>query len=518
MTHLALVLGGTASLGAYTGGAVDEIFRALQDNRREEDVRLGVVTGASSGAMAAAMTARAAVVNPALVPWAAKFWRQGLRGELLLEPDRDDRTGWLATGALEELLGELVDGPSASDDRAAPFLSEALHLGFSLQRLGPWLGGAVGGPGEELVFRLGTSHGAGHPVWADVLEAGLAGAALPLVFPPRTAPSGEEEDLPAFRVGDGLATERPLSLARRLAAGHPAADGAWRFVVVAPGLGGDGAQEDREPPTDVADVAVLLARSAVGRGTALDLLAAAEEEERAELLRALVHRLPDIHGRLEDPDAVGLGRRVGELAERVAEWEVDRGAFRPASSDPVMDHLDRELRRVQERSAYAAAFSDVVGRAGRTRMAKLVYVLEATAGLRGHQDRRVHLVTPDADRSLAGGGMAGLRGFFSHQAREADFAAGRRDARRVLEGGLSDLVSYEPGEEAEYRAEPPAGRGLDGLRGEERERLRTFLRREADRRLDALAPGGIAGLFFGWARSGLRERMVGRLLERIDDA
>lgn len=518
MTHLALVLGGTASLGAYTGGAVDEVFRALQRNRREEDVRLGVVTGASSGAIAAAMAARAAVVNPALVPWAAKFWRLGLRDELLLDPDRDDRTGWLATGALEQLLGELVDGPSASDDGPAPFLSEALHLGFSLQRLGPALGGAVGGPGEEIVFRLGASHAAGHPVWAEVLEAALAGSALPLVFPPRRAPAGEDDDRPTFRVGDGLATERPLSLAHRLAAGHPAADGAWRFVVVAPGLGGDGEADDREPPSEVADVAALLARSAVGRGMALDLLGASGDEERAELLRALVHRLPDIHGRLDDPEAVGLGRRVGELAERVAEWEVERGAFRPASSDPVLDHLDRELARIQERTAYAAAFSELDGRAGRTRMAKLVYVLEATAGLRGHQDRRIHLVAPDADRPLAGGGMAGLRGFFSREAREADFAAGRRDARRVLEGGLSDLVGYEPDEEPAYRAESPAGEGLTGLSSEERRRLRSFLRREADRRLDDLAPGGIAGLFFGWARSGVRERMVERLLDRLDAA
>lgn len=522
MTELALVLGGSASLGAYTGGALDEILRALTGNRREDGPRLAVVTGASAGSMAAALAARATVVNPTLAPWAERFWRQGLRDEILLDADRADRSGWLSTTLLEKLLGALVDGPRASDDRPAAFLSEELHLGFSLQRLGPSLSGKPGGPGEELVFRLSADHGAGHPVWSDVLEASLAGASLPMVFPPRGLRPGEAETEEGrhvpLRVGDALATERPLHLARRLSVGHPAAEVEWRYLVVAPGLGPDG--EDPAlavPPADPADVARLFARSAVGRGMALDLLAAAEEEERADLLRGLVHRLPDIHGRLDDPQAVGLGRRVGELAERVAEWEVERGAFRPASADPVLDHLDRELERIQERSSYAATFAEVQGRAGRTRMAKLVYVLEAVSGLRGRQDRGVHLVAPGEDRPLAGSAMAGLGGWFSRVAREADFTAGRRDARELLQGPLAELVSYEPDEDP---ADEPGGPGAVecALSVEERERLRAFLGREVERRLDELSPGGLGGLFFGLARGAIHHREVERLLDRLTGA
>lgn len=521
MTQLALVLGGTASLGAYTGGALDELFRALARNRRE-GVELGVVTGASAGAVAGALAARAAVVNPELLPWAGKFWRRGLRDELLLDADRADRSGWLSAGPLEELLGELVAGGPASDDGTADFLAEELHLGFSLQRLDPAPSATAGRPGEELVFRLDPTHVAGHPVWADVLEAALAGASLPLVLPPRWAGGGGTEAAAGGpRVGDGLATERPLALARRLAVGHPASDRDWRFLVVAPGLGSGGGEGAERGPADAAAVARLFARSAAGRGMALDLLRAADEEERAELLGGLVHRLPDIHGRLEDPDAVGLGRRVGELAERVAEWEVERGAFRPDSADPVLDHLDRELERIQEGSAYAAAFGDVEGRAGRTRMAKLVYVLEAVAGLRGRQVQRVHLIAPEGDRRLAGEAMAGLGGWFSSAAREADFAAGRRDARRVVEGALADAVSYQPDEGAEpgrgpdRRGGPSPSDGTFSMTSAERRRLRAFLSSEVDRRLDALAPGGLRGLFFGWARPAVRRRAVDRLMEGL---
>lgn len=512
MTQLALVLGGSASLGAYSGGALDEVFRALRrDGRR--GVEVGVVTGASSGAIAAALGARATVVNPSLLPWAEKFWRRGLRDELLLDADRADRSGWLSAAPLEELLGELVAGDPAADDGAAGFLGEQLALGFALQRLGPAPSTTAGRPGEEVVFRLNASHGAGHEVWGRVLDAALAGASLPLAFPPRvTAGLGLDEAEGGPRVGDGLATERPLALARRLALGHPASDRDWRFLVVAPGLAAGDRPDEHAVPTEVADVARAFVRSAAGRGMALDLLRAADEEERSGLLRDLVTRLPDIHGRLDDPEAVGLGRRVGELAERVAEWEVERGAFRSDSPDPVLDHLDRELARIQERGAYAAAFDEVEGRAGSTRMAKLVYVLEAVAGLRGRQDQRVHLIAPEGDRPLAGEAMAGLGGWFSSAARESDFAAGRRDARRVLEGGLSDAVSYEPEADA---ADPAAGGGFS-MTSAERDRLRAFLAREVDRRLDGLAPSGLRGLFFGWARPAVRRRAVDRLFEALN--
>lgn len=512
MTQLALVLGGSASLGAYTGGALDEVCRALARNRRRDGAALGVLTGASSGAMAAALGARAAVVNPELVPWAEKFWRHGLRDELLLDADRTDRSGWLSAGPLEELLGELVAGAPASDDRPAAFLGEELHLGFSLQRLDPAPSVTDGRPGEEVVFRLDRSHGAGHPVWGEILEAALAGGSLPFLFPPRpprASRGGAAEGGP--RVGDGLATERPLALARRLTGGHPSRDEDWRFLVVAPGLS---AEDVAGRPADTADVARLFARSATGRGMALDLLRAAGEEERAELLRGLVHRLPDIHGRLDDPAAVGLGRRVGELAERVAEWEVERGAFPADSPDPVLDHLDRELERIQGRSAYAPAFADVEGRAGRTRMAKLVYVLEAVAALRDRQDRPVHLVAPDGDRPLAGRAMAGLGGWFSSSARHADFDAGRRDARRVLEGALSDVVRYDADPDDASVGER-TGEGPFRMTREERERLRAFLAREVDRRLDEVSPDGLRGVFFGWARTAVRRRAVDGLLERL---
>ncbi len=512
MTRLALVLGGSGSLGAYSGGAVSEILRALQRNRRDGPVEVRVVTGASAGALAAATAARSLAVNPEVVPWADRFWVEGFRAEHLLEPRRPDRSGLLDARPMEEMVGELVDGPSAADDRPAAALGRSLALGLCLTDLAGT--GSGSGPDRHAStarFRLDEGRGAGHPVWSRIRDTALAAASVPVVFPLRrlareTARPGEGEASDRHWTGDGLAAERPLSLARELAAGFDDhAGGDWRYVVVEPRLGREGARS--EVPLGVGDAARLTVRAALGRGAELDLLEAAEEEERIRLMETLVQRLPEIHGRLEDADAVGLGRRIGELAERVAEWEI--AYEEDAAGDPALDHLDRSLERLQDRPGYADAFRRVGTRAGRTRLAKLVLVLEAAAGLRDRPGHPVHLVSPD--RPLAGERLAGFGGLLEPSWRASDFAAGRRDARDLLEGALADAVDYRPDPEDAYRADG----GADELGAAARDRLERHLEAEVDRVLEEMRPGGFRGLFFGLVRPALRRAAAERAAEAL---
>lgn len=514
MTRLALVLGGSGSLGAFSGGAVSEILRALERNRRNRSVEVRVVTGASAGAIAAATAARSLVINPEVLPWADRFWLDGFRADHLLDARRPDRSGLLDPRALDEMLRLLVDGPAAADDRPAEALGSSLRLGLSLTDLA---GTAAGPDGDryssDVRFDLDPGRGAGDPVWARVADAALASASVPVILPLRRlaheslAGAGEGgEGSDRHWTGDGLGAERPLSLARELASeSGDHADGDWRYVVVEPRLGREGAVS--EVPVGIGDAARLVVRASLGRGSELDLLRAAEEEERAGLLRALVRRLPEIHGRLEDSDAVGLGRRIGELAEQVAEWEVAYDEEEPG--DPALDHLDRSLRKLQERPAYAPAFREVASRAGRTRLAKLVLVLEAAAGLRDRSGHPVHLVSPE--RPLAGERIAGFGGLLERSWRAADFAAGRRAARGLLEGPLSDAVDYPPDPDEAYRT---AGAAAE-LGEEARSLLERHLAAEVDRVLEEIRPGGFRGLFFGLARPALRRSAARRAVEAL---
>ena len=101
MTRIALVLSGGASLGSYIGGAVSEIIRAVEGNRRKDTVVIDVITGASAGALNAALAARCLSVNRNLLPWIEKAWVDAADVSVLLDPARPQREGWLDVSVLD---------------------------------------------------------------------------------------------------------------------------------------------------------------------------------------------------------------------------------------------------------------------------------------------------------------------------------------------------------------------------------------------------------------------------------
>lgn len=535
MTKLALVLGGHASLGAYTAGAVMEVLRALEDAGTQEAPPVSVVVGSGSGALCAGLAARSLVVNPGMIPWMERIWVDAVDARHLLNPDRLDRSALLDPSPLEEITLHTVAGEAASDDRVGAALGRELRLGIPLT---PVPGGEPAGGGPEdarrerhadATFRLDAGHGATDPVWERIRRACLAATAAPLAFPPRglgaeildRSPAEQaEETEEGWFVGGGPVRPRPLETARALMRDAPGATrGPWRALVVDPG---EGARPGGGPPAASRDPwwgLDLLLRGGLPADFAADWSEARDGTRRVEMLRALVDRLPEVHGRLDDPDAVGLGRHIGALAEHVAETEVARqraaGGRGGSAADPVMERLDDGLRRIQEHPAYTSALDEVESRAGRTRLAKLIYVLEAVSDLDGVDPVRLHRIRPPEGEGLAGRGLAGFGGFASRAWRRHDFVAGRRDARRALEEELSDVLPYAPEGASAY--DPPPVRGIEAaVDGPVRRRLASRLGTEVDRMLERVRPGGLRGVFFGLARPALRDELVSRALRALD--
>lgn len=526
MTKLALVLGGPASLGAYSAGAVTEILTAAAENRREPRVPVAVVTGAGLGAVSAALAARGLAVNRDLVPWIGRVWVDALDAEHLLPESAPPGPRVLDRGPLEELTAHTVAGPPAADDRPSPALGERLRLGIDLPGVGTAPEGAEarGAGGTAAVFELDAGCDAGHPVWQEVRRAALIASSPVLSLRPdgggaepgSAAAPGEPSSPRRSAEEERPRRPRPLALARRLVRSHgprPSAD-EWRIVVVDPdGPGG----EPSASPGPLASV-LRAVRACLADEVVRDWSAARDASERVDLLRALARRLPEIHGRLDDPDAVGLGRRIGELAERVAERDERRlGSDDDPAADPALRRLDDSLRRIQAEPAYAPVFREVGSRAGRTRLAKLVYVLEAVGDLQGRAPARLHRIRPETPGTLAGDGLAGYGGFAVRAWRRHDFVAGRRDARRVLDGPLSDVVDHEPDDPGAYDP-PPAPRLAAALERADRRSLRARMGSAAVRMLDAAAPRGLRGVFYRLARPGLRRSLAGRLMESLEPA
>lgn len=526
MTKLALVLGGGASLGTYVGGAVSEILSALERNRRSEPVTVEVISGSSAGALTAALAARALTVNPTLLPWIEKAWVEAVDARTLLNPDRNDRSALLDVELLDELTRALVAGPAAEDDRPSAALGETLRVGLSLSNLQgiPFdfrfgflnvrdrrYGARI--YSDWIDFHLSARNRAGDPIWESLRQAALASASFPFLFPPRplARSAGEypgahlpEGEVTMWYSDGGLFDNQPLDLAKRLvdrSDSHRSAD--WRYILVDPTMLSREFLEPEPgtPPTSAGALASDIVTALLGENAARDWRGANKVNARLDVLQALVDRLPEINDRLDDPEAVALGRYVGELAERVAEMKVAvrRGPPSPQEADPVVDYLDGNLERIQSDPRFRSAFRRPTTRAGRTRLAKLVFLLEAIGGLRGKEPLALYLVAPRRADELAGRHLGGFAGFFDREWRTHDFRSGRQDARTLLTGALSDLVDYEPEEIADGASPPDAGEDILGsLPSAARRRLEAYLDAEARRWVGDLDLG-LLGRLTGWA-------------------
>lgn len=544
MTKIALVLGGGVSLGAYIGGAVTELLHALLTNSRRVDgapVRVHVITGTSAGALNAALAARTLAVNETLLPFIEKAWLDGAGAENLLNPSRADRRSWLDDSAIEELSRALITADAASDDRFHSVAGDPLRVGLSLANLYgvrydiPY--GFLNVPdrsfgtrrhADAIAFEFDRGVRAGDHEWEELRRAALASSAFPLAFPPRSltrsaadypgASLPGETDHSMWYVDGGLFDTAPLGLAKHLVERDPDhRDADWRYVLVEPTLrstsGGPGAARDRGPAS-TGELASDLIRAVLGQGAAQDWVRANRINARLEVLSALVDRLPELNDRLHDPDEVGLGLKIGELAERVAEMQV---ALDPRLAgdgpDPAGEFLDAQLARIERDERYAAVMEETDSRAGRSRLAKLVFLLESAGGLTGKDVMKLYLVAPGEADELSGDYLGNFGGFLNRAWRENDFRAGRRDARRVLEESLADLISYDPAGEDAYRVdriEP----SWDLVPSSARARLEAALEAEADRTLAGLRAGGLAGMF-SWAWKPVVKRM---LVERVTRA
>jgi hypothetical protein len=506
---IALILGGGPGGGAYAAGAVAELLTALEASGAPTGPTLDVIVGASAAALPAAVAARALVVNPALVPWIERAWVEALDARVLLDPGRRDPSGLLASEPLRELAETLVAGDPAADDRPSGSFGGALQLGFPLNPVRP-----VGAPIRSALFELRSEHRAGDPVWRLVAAAALAGHATPGLLPPVRL-KGQGGSILACD-GESCGESAPalgLALAERV---PDATASQWDTFVVEPRLfatpapdgDADSGGESRGPLEGLvaalrgADPAAAWHREALRR----DRLSALEE---------LSEQLGDLSGDLDDPRALATGRRIGALAERVADRHVARGErAEGGGADPGLAVLDRGLERIQADPRYGPAFGGIETRAGRTRLAKLIFILEEATGLGGQVAGRLHAVAPPPDRPLAGPALGGLAGPLCRAWRLHDFQAGQRDMRRVLRGALPDLLLE--GDAGREDPDPrPIRPGLDTLPDADRRRLDSFLEGEADRWLRSIRPGGMAGALFGMARAGASRRAAARLRETL---
>ncbi len=546
MTRIALVLGGGVSLGSYIGGAVTEILEALARNESGGPVRIHVITGGSAGALNAGLAARALAVNPAVVPWIERAWVEAADARQLLNPGRTNRLGALDASVLDDLSRALITADPASDDSVSASLGTPLRVGITLSNLHgvryDFRYGFLNVPdraygtrtySDSMEFELPAGIGPEHESWERLRSAAVASAAFPFAFPPRRLErdrsdypgarlAGGEGPLQMWYVDGGLFDAAPLGLAKDLVERdeeYRSQD--WRFIVVEPSLRSTGAEGGSPPgaPDSVSSLAQRLAGAVLGQGAAQDWIRANELNARLEILEALLKRLPEMDDRITDPEELMLGRYIGELAERVAEMNVtaDPTGRLASGPDPAGDFLDRNMARIESDPRYAEVLASADARAGRSRLAKLIFVLEAASGLRDKDIMRLYLVAPESDRELAGDYLGGFGGFLHREWRAHDFAAGRRDARRMIESSLSVVSRYRPSDPSAYDIAEVTPTWVQ-VPAESRRRVEAAVEAEADRLIAEFEPGAVASPL-GWAwKPVVRRWLTARGMRAISEA
>lgn len=486
-TRIALTLAGGVSLGAYQAGATYELLWALAHRTDpREPVLIDVLTGASAGAMNAAVIARALLYDRSAADELYRAWvKEVSAADLLNDTMASDepRTSLFSDRPIRKLAGRILETPPV---RTYPHPAEPpdLRMALTLSNLNGinYALGYTNVPGgfdttifsDWIVFRLGRDAPETFSparVWRSIARAATASGAFPFAFPTvrlerhladyvRSEIYDADED--ATReftyVDGGLFNNEPVGLARDMVEGLEAADPRIErdrriHILVDPYVGSNAAVADfPEAPLGYRLLFGRLLDAVLGEASKRDWIRASRINIRLRWQDELLIRVAEAVADIPARDLTAYGARVAELAREIAGLKVayDRPNETPSAA-VIQAHLDRNIERLGP-ILCGEAYAEIRGTpACADAFLNIAYVLENVAGLRKKVDLDLYLIAP-APGSLAGDFFFNFGGFFVEEWREHDWRRGRADARRVLEqlGGQSPELIYTPDARAAY--------------------------------------------------------------------
>lgn len=481
-TRLALVLSGGVSLGAYQAGAVAELLWALEHRLdASAPVVLDVVTGASAGAMTAAVLARALMVDRAAAADLHRAWVREISFAQLTEGPPgasffSDRAIWALARAILLRHPATAARPAAGPHPAAP---ATLRVAFALANLNGvrYSLGYANTPGrfDTALFAdwITFTVRAGVPAdWQAIARAAIASGAFPFAFPTvrlerrladyRHADIYAPDGMRAFTYADGgLFNNEPVGLARDLVEAvedeEPAAAADRRvYLLVDPFPGAAAVAPDLgEAPLSARVLADRLLNAVLGEASKRDWIRASRINTRLRWQDRLLDCLAAVVADAPAPSRAAAAARAADLVAEIATFKGTRAAGETVPPEEARRrHLDENLRRLgpllaRDDALYARVRDDPAAAA---LFLDLAYALENVAGLRNKVDLDLHLIAP-APGTLAGDFLGNFGGFFDEAWREHDYRRGRADARQVLEALAQTVpaLAYVPDAAEAYR-------------------------------------------------------------------
>lgn len=491
--RLAITIAGAVSLGSYEAGVLYEILRAIRLNNEQvtsDDTKIyiDVLTGASAGAMTAAMVAQRLMYdgdslndefkNPLYQAWVEQISLLGLVKMGLKERKWHSLFSSNLIGRIGHgMLVESMKNPSAKAHPAIEKIDgvpEVLRLGMAITNLNgidymiPILGVVEGGfnytssvddkrfelaSAGEITEIVGSNKATA--TWEEMCATAIASGAFPVAFRPAAVDHAVEEygtKLPdpvkpddegkTFVVWGKLPTTRPFAHSdggvlqnQPLGVAKDLVDQAVRTRAVRNIQGA-------HPHRDSEDRLYVFVAPHSVKSTAEQLTAGKLSIWREmKVLMRVYTRQAMFHDWIT---AEGVNQRVRVLDERAIELadEIIAGNVTVATLQSAAEQLnvllmgdDREARLKRLTDQYRDKYAQVEQKCD-TDAAKAfiegIATLEAAAQLDDNDKMKIIAVIADEKKDLMGSGLAAFVGFFNKKFREHDYWMGRVKARKYL--------------------------------------------------------------------------------------
>lgn len=524
--RLVLVMGGGVSLGSYAAGALTEVFYALKETARaaggRAPVQIDVITGASAGAMSAAVFARALTADPNDVQRLHEAWVDRISIDELTKREARgfDPLALLSGAAIERIAKDVLTVPARYDWR--PFCNDPLRFAFTLTNLGgltyplsysnqPDRFFSTRIHSDHVRFELRPDAAPDSATWDRIRATAIASGAFPGAFPPRRVarrsnefagavwpgPPDQPDDM--WYIDGGVLDNEPLGLAKALVETDPNhVHHDYRYVLIDPYL--NAAAAKYAGPSTLGGAVGGLARAVLGESTAKDWIRTNKVNWRVGVLEDFVrdHLRPIVDSIVASagPNGARILKTLNETAASIAGFKVAVNRRATPAGEVGDAFLERDLERIGSDPRYAPATEGLTGDTRRA-MLEAIFILENFAGLRHKEQMPLYLIAPGAATAapsedahpLAGDFLHNFGGFFRRDWREHDFLCGRRDARAVLSSDLRNendqpILDY-PAEAGVNYNPAPIRAGPQDLTKEEKEKFRDYFK---DRFEPILAP------------------------------
>ena len=483
--RVAITIAGAVSLGSYEAGVLYELLNAFDTWNRQPDsdeskkIYIDVLTGASAGAMTAAMVAQRLMydadalgdqaaqsepTNSLYAAWVKRISLLGLAKMGLKEPKWHS----LFSSKLIEDIGHqmLIANTKKSEGKRHSTVQpgQPLRVGFALTNMNgidytiPIVGNDDGGfnyttSADQKCFVITGDATEDAKSWEVFCKAAVASGAFPAAFRAQeiahtvseydTPPVPEKPQVPLPGVSyldwpkpghpvpfchcdGGVLQNQPLGIAKNLADDATAA------------LSTDGSFHDSSDrlyvfvsPHSVKSTAKKL------NANKLTILAEMKHLVSVYMRQAMFHDW--ITAEEMNRKITVLDERANQLADVIKQGFVSVPELTKAASDlnALLMPTDENDRLARLRIQYGMQYEDILGVSGKPAAAAYIAALATLEAAAHLQDRdKMKIVAVIASESeLAGAGLAAFVGFFRKSYRQHDYWVGRTKTRKYLQRG-----------------------------------------------------------------------------------